>query len=208
MLPVSRTRLLAGAAALVVALPVLSACTAQQQANAPAVASSAAEKAASGVSAAQEAGASAVTQAQEAAKDAAAAATASVAGDQVLNAIDAVAAKYPEGIIVSADREDNDAHTEVDVVMGNTVMNVYVYKDGNVSDAFPEDDDDDVFEKVGRASAATVGIKDAASQALSQTTNTIIDSISLDDDGRLHWDVDLDDVNTRQDLPDLMIPAN
>lgn len=208
MLPVSRTRLLAGAAALVVALPVLSACTSQQQDSAPAVASSAAEKAASGVSAAQEAGASAVTQAQEAAKDAATAATASVAGDQVLNAIDAVAAKYPDGIIVSADREDDDRHTEVDVVMGNTVLEYYVDKNGNVSDGFPEDDDDDHFEKINRAAAATVGIKDAANQALAQTTNAIIDSISLDDDGRLHWEIDLDDANTRQDLPDIMIPAN
>lgn len=207
MLPVSRTRLFVGTALLAVALPALSACTAQQQADAPAVASSAAEKAAAGVSAAQDAGASAANKAQDAAKDAAAAATATLSGDQVVKAIDAVAKKYPEGVIVSADREDNDIHTEVDVVLGNTVLNVYVDQEGSIRDGMPEDQDD-IAEKIARAAAATVGIKEAAAQALDQSPNTIIDSISLDDDGRLHWDVDLDDATTREDRPDIMIPAN
>lgn len=206
-----RNRILVGTAVAALALPALAACTDSQRAGAPAAVSSAADKAGSGVSAAQDAGASAVDKAKDAGASAMNTAddtmTAATSDDQVLNAIDIALEKNPNAIVINADRSDDDRHTEVDMIIDGAFKSVHVDQDGNVHDTM-DDDGDDLAEDVRMAAEATVTAKEAAAQALSGHNSVYIDSIDLDDDnGRLHWDVELDDADTRADLPSMEIPA-
>ncbi|AKK05801.1 Peptidase propeptide domain-containing protein [Corynebacterium mustelae] len=206
-----RNRILVGTAVAALALPALAACTDSQRADAPAAASSAAEKVGSGVSSAQDAGASAVDKAKDAGASAMNKAddkmTAATSDDQVLNAIDIALEKNPNAVVINADRSDDDHHTEVDMIIDGAFKSIHVDQDGNVKDNM-DDDGDDLAEDVRMAAEATVTAKEAAAQALSDHNNAYIDSIDLDDDnGRLHWDVELDDADTHADLPSVEIPA-
>lgn len=123
--------------------------------------------------------------------------------DPVFAALDAALSEHAGAIVVSVDRDDRDAY-DVDVVSGEHVIELEIGGDGTVrEDERERDDDDDVRE----AWTATVTAADAIGQALDQHPDGVLDEIELDeDDGSLHWDIDLDDAQ-RGDLVELEIPA-
>lgn len=109
--------------------------------------------------------------------------------DAVFDVIDAVEAEYDGGFIVDIDRDDNGSSYDVDVVVGNEVIELDVTPDGNISVDEREGEDD----KVAKAERATVTVTDALNEAFDQHPDAILDQIDLDeDDGSLHWEVELD----------------
>ncbi|MDO5374434.1 MAG: PepSY domain-containing protein [Corynebacterium glutamicum] len=124
--------------------------------------------------------------------------------DPVFNIIDIVLAQYSDGIITDIDREDSSDQYEVDVVVGQEVLELDVTTSGQISvDDRDNDDDDDIRE----AHAATVTAAQAIGLALDQYPDGIIDSVELDeDDGQLKWKIDLDDTSGN-DLADVEIAA-
>ncbi|MGD7003611.1 PepSY domain-containing protein [Corynebacterium halotolerans] len=124
--------------------------------------------------------------------------------DPVFAAIDAVLAEHADGIIVDIDREDDREIYDIDVVVGNEVIELEVDGDGTIREDDREGDDDDVRE----AQDATVTAADAIRDALNQHPEGVLDEAQLDeDDGRLNWEIDLDDAD-RNDLAELSLPAN
>ncbi|WBL18795.1 PepSY domain-containing protein [Citricoccus sp. NR2] len=124
--------------------------------------------------------------------------------DPVFGVIDAVLAEYADGIIVDIDREDRGDRYDIDVVVGNEIIELEVTVDGEIREDEREGDDDDIRE----AQQATVTAADAIREALNQHEGSVLDEAQLDeDDDRLVWDIDLDDENGN-DLAELEIPAN
>lgn len=124
--------------------------------------------------------------------------------DPVFAAIDAVLADHPDGIVTDIDREDGRVVYDIDVVVGDQVIELEVDADGNVREDERESDDDDVAE----ARAATVTAADAIRQALDQIPDGVLDEAELDeDDGALRWEIELDDADGN-DLAEVTIPAN
>lgn len=124
--------------------------------------------------------------------------------DPVFNIIDIVLTQHPDGIITDIDREDSSDQYEVDVVVGQEVLELDVTTSGQIhTDDRDNDDDDDIRE----AHAATVTAAQAIGLALDQYPDGIIDSVELDeDDGQLKWKIDLDDTSGN-DLADVEIAA-
>ena len=124
--------------------------------------------------------------------------------DPVFDIIDIVLTQHPDGIITDIDREDSSDHYEVDVVVGQEVLELDVTTSGQIhTDDRDNDDDDDIRE----AHAATVTAAQAIGLALDQYPDGIIDSVELDeDDGQLRWKIDLDDTSGN-DLADVEIAA-
>lgn len=124
--------------------------------------------------------------------------------DPVFATIDVVLADHPDGIVTDIDREDGRVVYDIDVVVGDQVIELEVDADGNVREDERESDDDDVAE----ARAATVTAADAIRQALDQIPDGVLDEAELDeDDGALRWEIELDDAD-RNDLAEITIPAN
>ncbi len=130
--------------------------------------------------------------------------SAAIDDDPVFNIIDTVLAEHPDGIITDIDREDSSDQYEVDVIVGQEVLELDVTTSGQISvDDRDNDDDDDIRE----AHAATVTAAQAIGLALDQYPDGIIDSVELDeDDGKLKWKIDLDDTSGN-DLADVEIAA-
>lgn len=130
--------------------------------------------------------------------------SAAIDDDPVFNIIDTVLAEHPDGIITDIDREDSSDQYEVDVVVGQEVLELDVTTSGQIhTDDRDNDDDDDIRE----AHAATVTAAQAIGLALDQYPDGIIDSVELDeDDGQLKWKIDLDDTSGN-DLADVEIAA-
>lgn len=124
--------------------------------------------------------------------------------DPVFDIIDIVLTQHPDGIITDIDREDSSDHYEVDVVVGQEVLELDVTTSGQIhTDDRDNDDEDDIRE----AHAATVTAAQAIGLALDQYPDGIIDSVELDeDDGQLKWKIDLDDTSGN-DLADVEIAA-
>lgn len=124
--------------------------------------------------------------------------------DPVFDIIDFVLTQHPDGIITDIDREDSSDQYEVDVVVGQEVLELDVTTSGQIhTDDRDNDDDDDIRE----AHAATVTAAQAIGLALDQYPDGIIDSVELDeDDGQLRWKIDLDDTSGN-DLADVEIAA-
>lgn len=113
--------------------------------------------------------------------------------DPVYEIIDIVEAEYADGFIVDIDRDD-DGGTEfdVDVVVGNVLYELEVHTDGTIRVDEQEDDDD----KIRKAGQATVTVTEALDQAFAQHPDTSFDQVDLDDDdGSLHWEIELDGPN-------------
>lgn len=124
--------------------------------------------------------------------------------DPVFASIDAVLAEYAGGIIVDIDREDRSGAYDIDVVVGDEVIELEVAADGTIHEDERETDADDV----GEAQAATVTAAEAIQEALDLHPEGLLDEAQLDeDDGRLEWEVELDDADHR-DLVELTLPAN
>lgn len=123
--------------------------------------------------------------------------------DPVFDIIDIVLTQHPDGIITDIDREDSSDQYEVDVVVGQEVLELDVTTSGQIHTDDRDNDDDDIRE----AHAATVTAAQAIGLALDQYPDGIIDSVELDeDDGQLRWKIDLDDTSGN-DLADVEIAA-
>ncbi len=125
--------------------------------------------------------------------------TATSTDDPVYDVIDAVEAEYSGGLIVGIDRdEDGDSQFDVDVVVDNELLELEVTADGNITVDDQEGDDD----KIAKADQATVTVTEALDQAFEQHADSTFDQIELnEDDGSLHWEIDLDgDNNTDIEL--------
>lgn len=126
--------------------------------------------------------------------------------DPVFDAIDLVMAQHPDGVILDIDREDDTVVYEMDVVVGQDVLELIV--DTVAGDIREDDRDNDEDEDIRNAADATVSVVDAITQALEAHPDGVLDEASLDeDDGRLQWQIDLDDVE-RNDLAEVTIQAN
>lgn len=122
--------------------------------------------------------------------------------DEVYSIIDAVESEYSGGFIVDIDLDDDGSMYEVDVVADNQVHQLDVTADGNITVDETDSDDDDIRE----AEQATVTVSEALDEAFSQHSDASFDEIQLDeDDGSLHWEIDLDDANG--DDIELDVPA-
>lgn len=126
--------------------------------------------------------------------------------DIVFDAIDLVMAEHADGIIIDIDREDDTEAYEIDVVVGEEVLELNV--DTAAGEVRESDRDNDDAEDVRRAQEATVTVADAITQALEAHPDGVVDEASLEDeDGRLEWQIDLDDVE-RNDLTEFTVLAN
>ena len=126
--------------------------------------------------------------------------------DIVFDAIDLVMAEHADGIIIDIDREDDTEAYEIDVVVGEEVLELDV--DTAAGEVRESDRDNDDAEDVRRAQEASVTISDAITQALEAHPDGVVDEASLEDeDGRLEWQIDLDDVE-RNDLTEFTVLAN
>ncbi|WP_293954378.1 PepSY domain-containing protein [uncultured Corynebacterium sp.] len=133
-------------------------------------------------------------------------ATAATGDDPVFQAIDAVTAAHPGGIITDIDREDSTDVYEIDVVVGEEVFELVV--NAGTGEVREEERDNDDAEDIREANDANITAAAAIEQALEQHPDGVLDEISLDEeDGRLEWDISLDDAN-RNDLTELVIQAN
>ena len=114
--------------------------------------------------------------------------TTSSGDDPVYGVIEAVEAEYSDGFVVDVDLDDNSDY-DVDVVVDSQLYELNVTEDGSITVDEQETDD----EKVARADQATVTVTEALDQAFEQHADAAFDQIELDDDdGSLHWDIDLD----------------
>lgn len=113
-----------------------------------------------------------------------------VGDDAVFPAIEAVLAEYSDGIITDIDREDDRDEYEIDVVVGNEVIEVDVLEDGTVREDDRDDDDDDDIQE---AQDAQVTAEEAIGTALEGREGQILDEAELnEDDGQLRWEIELD----------------
>lgn len=171
-------------------------------------AGSATSAAASATDSAGSAVSSATSSASEASASSAASETSSAVREGELDpafaAISAVKAEYADGIITAIDRDDNDETFDVDVVVGEDVLDLVVNADGAITEEERENDGDDVLE----AQKATVTIDDAITDALERHPEGVIDEVSLEeDDGMLNWEIDLDGQD-RSDLAEFSVRAS
>lgn len=124
--------------------------------------------------------------------------------DPVFDAIAAVTADHADGFIVSIDRDDRDEHYEIDVVVGEQVLDLKVGLDGAVTEDEQDSDDDDIQ----KAQQATVDAETALKRAFeSRAEGLTVDDVELDeDDDRLVWEIDFDDADGK-DSDEVVIDA-
>ena len=124
--------------------------------------------------------------------------------DPVFDAIAAVTAEHGDGFIVSIDRDDRDEHYEIDVVVGEQVLDLKVGLDGAITEDEQDSDDDDIQ----KAQQATVDAETALKRAFeSRAEGLTVDDVELDeDDDRLVWEIDFDDADGK-DSDEVVIDA-
>ena len=124
--------------------------------------------------------------------------------DPVFDAIAAVTAEHGDGFIVSIDRDDRDEHYEIDVVVGEQVLDLKVGLDGTITEDEQDSDDDDIQ----KAQQATVDAETALKRAFeSRAEGLTVDDVELDeDDDRLVWEIDFDDADGK-DSDEVVINA-
>lgn len=115
------------------------------------------------------------------------------ADDPVFEAITAVTTEHADGFIVSIDRDDRDEHYEIDVVVGNEVLDLKVALDGTITEDERDSDDDDVQ----KAERATIDAETALKRAFEGRAGGLtVDDVELDEDNdRLVWEIDFDDTD-------------
>ena len=124
--------------------------------------------------------------------------------DPVFDAIAAVTAEHADGFIVSIDRDDRDENYEIDVVVGEQVLDLKVGLDGTITEDEQDSDDDDIQ----KAQQATVDAETALKRAFeSRAEGLTVDDVELDeDDDRLVWEIDFDDADGK-DSDEVVIDA-
>lgn len=124
--------------------------------------------------------------------------------DPVFSALSAALNEHAGGIIIAVDREDDTDTYDIDLVVGEEVVELKVDADGTVREDEREREGEDVVD----AQNATVTAEEAIREALDQNPEGILDDAELDEnDGTLQWDISLDDAD-RNDLAEVTIAAN
>ena len=179
-------------------------------------AQSAASNAASAATSAAAAASSAITDddnsssgasgsaASSAAGSSSAAAAGAVADPQGAEGIKALQDKYPNGTVISLDRDDDDAQRwDADVVVDGKVQEVQVAADGTLTEKGTDSDKEDV----DRAGQATVTAQQAVEKAVEGRDGQVVDDVELDEEnGTLTWKVSFDD-DQRRDLEEVRVDA-
>ena len=115
------------------------------------------------------------------------------ATDPVIMALEAFMKDHAGVVIVDVDREDHADVVEVKVVDNDKVQKFQVTPDGMATEVPTDDANDD---DVAKAKAAKVTALDAAKQARAKQQNGAIDSIDIEDNSNpLSWKVEFDDPN-------------
>ena len=115
------------------------------------------------------------------------------ATDPVIMALEAFMKDHAGVVIVDVDREDHADVVEVKVVDNDKVQKFQVTPDGMATEVPTDDTNDD---DVAKAKAAKVTALDAAKQARAKQQNGAIDSIDIEDDSNpVSWKVEFDDPN-------------
>ena len=113
--------------------------------------------------------------------------------DPVIMALEAFAKDHAGAVIVDVDREDHADVVEVKVVDNDKVQKFQVTPDGMATEVPTDDANDD---DVAKAKGAKVTALDAAKQARAKQQNGAIDSIDIEDDSNpVSWKVEFDDPN-------------
>lgn len=133
-----------------------------------------------------------------------AAAAGGVADPQGAEGIKALQDKYPNGTVISLDRDDDDAQRwEADVVVDGKVQEVEVAADGTLTEKGTDSDKEDV----DRAGQATVTAQQAVEKAVEGRDGQVVDDVELDEEnGTLTWKVSFDD-DQRRDLEEVRVDA-
>lgn len=132
-----------------------------------------------------------------------AAAAGGVADPQGAEGIKALQDKYPNGTVISLDRDDDAQRWEADVVVDGKVQEVEVAADGTLTEKGTDSDKEDV----DRAGQATVTAQQAVEKAVEGRDGQVVDDVELDEEnGTLTWKVSFDD-DQRRDLEEVRVDA-
>lgn len=142
--------------------------------------------------------------ASSAAGSSSAAAAGAVADPQGAEGIKALQDKYPNGTVISLDRDDDDAQRwDADVVVDGKVQEVQVAADGTLTEKGTDSDKEDV----DRAGQATATAQQAVEKAVEGRDGQVVDDVELDEEnGTLTWKVSFDD-DQRRDLEEVRVDA-
>ena len=111
--------------------------------------------------------------------------------DPAFAAIDAALAEHSEATVISVDRDDAGMTYDIDLVEGESVLELEASSGGG---EVRQTDTDDDAEDVADARDAQVSASDAITTALDGRSDRVLDEAELDrHDGRLIWSIDLDD---------------
>ena len=115
--------------------------------------------------------------------------------DAVFAAIDSIEEKYPNGTIVSIDRDDNDTQYDFDVIQGDQSIEAKVNQNNEVAEEEKESADTDDTQE---ASDAKVTAREAVEKAAGQAEGQSVDDVELEKEGdKLLWQVDFDDQGSK-----------
>ncbi|WP_346845712.1 PepSY domain-containing protein [uncultured Rothia sp.] len=121
------------------------------------------------------------------------AATKSTGDDAVFMAIDAIEKKYPNGAIISIDREDDDTRYKFTVIDGENDIEVHVNQKNEITEEETERADS---EDVQEVADSKIIARDALETAVGQADSQSVDDVELNRDfGRLVWEIDFDQEN-------------
>lgn len=125
--------------------------------------------------------------------------------DPVFAALGAVLGEYPDGVVISIDREDDTETYEIDIVDGADVVELKV---DAANSSVVEGERDQNEDEVNKVAAVKVSAEDAIRQALDQHPGAIVDEAELEEEGAaIEWQIDLDDTE-RNDVGEVRIVAN
>jgi uncharacterized membrane protein YkoI len=111
--------------------------------------------------------------------------------DPAFAAIDAALAEHSDATVISVDRDDAGMTYDIDLVEGESVLELEASSGGG---EVRQTDTDDDAEDVADAREAQVSASDAITTALDGRSDRVLDEAELDrHDGRLIWSIDLDD---------------
>ena len=98
--------------------------------------------------------------------------------------------EHSEGVITAIGGEDDRDEYEIDLVVGNEVVETNVLEDSTVREEGRASSDEDA---VREAQPAQVSTEDATRTAVEGRDGQVLDEAELDeDDGSLHWEIELD----------------
>lgn len=108
---------------------------------------------------------------------------------QIDSIVATVKARYPHGVIVEIEHDNNQEY-EVEIVTEGTLYELQVTMEGNITVDETETDDDDI----GRSQRISTGMVEVLQQVRTSHPHSVLDSIELEEkDGALYWEVELQD---------------